>query len=259
VEDTEGGGAIMPPGTWGCPVEVVTLAWPLTGEGDWLPAVCGFGIWEARLDRLCFCALYFSSLSMLSVGWSNWASREKLVLTGDVSPFDFGVGVDELSSCFSRAFWVWVSGWAVDSDPTESKVEDLFPESKPRVAVKREVEAVMEGNRVDATIEPCIMFVVATIAVGPVLTVLIRPVQMFSLPVLFIDITLVSRDTMEEQTLATVASGWLRTSTVVPWNGMLAARMEFAVVALIVRAAVEVMEGIGVGALSGPAPSSFEG
>lgn len=60
---------------------------------------------------------------MLSVGWSSWASREKLLLTGDVSLFDLGVGVDELSSCFKRAFCVCVSAGAIDTELTES----VFP------------------------------------------------------------------------------------------------------------------------------------
>jgi len=46
---------------------------------------------------------------MLSVGWSSWASKEKLVFTGEVSLLDLGAGV-ELRSCFRRAFCVWVSG-----------------------------------------------------------------------------------------------------------------------------------------------------
>ena len=43
-------------------------------------------------------------VSVESVGWSSWASRENPVLTGEVSELDFCEGV-ELSNCFSSAFW----------------------------------------------------------------------------------------------------------------------------------------------------------
>lgn len=53
------GGAM---GTGGWLTAGPPLVWPGVGEGDWFPRAWGFGICEARLDNVCFCELYFSSL-----------------------------------------------------------------------------------------------------------------------------------------------------------------------------------------------------
>jgi len=100
---------------------------------------------EARADRTCFGSCLY--LSPVSVGWSNCASREKPVLLGEVSLGVLGVTVDELSSCFNRAFWF--SGcdatWAVD------EVVELTPPSSDVALLNSDDDliAVVADNAVD--------------------------------------------------------------------------------------------------------------
>jgi len=62
----------------------------------------GFGILEARVDKTSLGNCLY--LSVASVGWLSWASRDKPDFTGAVSLPDLGIPVEELRSCFKRAF-----------------------------------------------------------------------------------------------------------------------------------------------------------
>jgi len=63
---------------------------------------CGFGILEARVDRTSLGNCLY--LSVTSVGWLSWASRDNPDLVGAVSLADLGIPDEELRSCFRRAF-----------------------------------------------------------------------------------------------------------------------------------------------------------
>jgi len=165
-----------------------------------------------------------------------------------VSLLDLGVGV-ELRSCFSSAFWVCVSGC-----DAAAIIEFLV--------VGSEESAVDKSEDV---IEPCNMFVVDTALVGPVL----RAPEEIGWPAIFPGalkpgvpvLTLVTRETIEEHTLATVVKGWLKTLAELPWKGKFpvdtasaAAMFEFTV-----ETAADVRDGIAGGPRVAPSPLVFDG
>ena len=171
-------------------------------------------------------------------------------MTGEVSLLGFGVGV-ELRSCFNKAFWVCVSGCCPADISVAFNTTEGFKDSDDSAEDNREEEF---ATRVGTT-APCRELVVAKEAEGPVLTSpedragppteLSGALPLAVLPMKPV-LTLVTRDTMEEQTLATVVRGCFRTSVPVPWKGREAADIasEAAEEALIVAVVVCAMADI---------------
>lgn len=159
----------------------------------------------------------------------------------------------ELRSCFSSAFWVWVSGC------DEAAIIEFFVVgSEERAVDKREEDP-------GTVIEPCNMFVVDTALVGPVLRapeeigwpVMLTGALAPAVPVL----TLVTRETIEEHTLATVVKGWLKTLAELPWKGKFPVdtASAAAMFAFTVEAAAEVRDGIAGGPRVAPSPLVLDG
>ena len=74
-------------------------------------------------------------------------------------------------------------------------------------------------------------------------------------------VTLVTRETIDEQTLATVVKGWLRTLAELPWKGKFPVdtASAAAMFALTVEAAEEVSDGMAGGPRLAPSPLVLEG
>ena len=169
-----------------------------------------------------------------------------------MSLLDFGVGV-ELRSCFSSAFCVCVSGCE------EATIIEFFVVGSEESAVdKREDDP-------GTVIEPCNMFVEDTALVGPVL----RAPDEIGCPAIFTGalepgvpvLTLVTRETIEEHTLATVVKGWLKTLAELPWKVKFPVdtASAAAMFALTVEAAADVRDGIAGGPRVAPSPLFFDG
>jgi len=169
-----------------------------------------------------------------------------------VSLLDLGVGV-ELRSCFSSAFWVCVSGC------DEAAIIEFFVAGSDESAVDK------SEDEPGTVIEPCNVFVVDTALVGPVL----RAPEEIGWPVIFtgalepgvLELTLVTRETIEEHTLATVVKGWLNTLAELPWKGKFPVDTASAAArfALTVEAAADVRDGIVGGPRVAPSPLFLDG
>ena len=157
----------------------------------------------------------------------------------------------ELRSCFNKAFWVCVSGCCPAVISVGFNTTEGFEVSDESAEDSKEEEFAMRVG----TTAPCRELVVATEAEGPVF---ISPedrtgpptelIGALPLAVLSMDpvLTLVTRETMEEQTLATVVKGCFSTSVPVPWKGREAADLASAaaVEAFIVAVVVGKMAGM---------------
>ena len=159
----------------------------------------------------------------------------------------------ELRSCFSSAFWVCVSGC------DEAAIIEFF------VAGSEESAEDKSEDDPGTIIEPCNVFVVDTAFVGPVL----RDPEERGWPALFNGalepgvpvLTLVTRETIEEHTLATVVKGWLKTLAELRWKDKFPVdtASAAAMFALTVGAAVDVRDGIAGGPRVAPSPLFLDG
>lgn len=124
-------------------------------------------------------------------------------------------------------------------------------------------EEIAEGKRADepgTDMEPCNISVVDTAVICPVLT---APEEI-GWPTVFTAalapgvpvVTLVTNETIEEQTLATVVSGWLRTFEELPWKVKLPVETASAaaMLAFTVDAAAELSGGMAGGPRLDPSP-----
>ena len=129
-------------------------------------------------------------------------------------------------------------------------------------------EEIAEGKRADepaTDMEPCNISVVDTAVICPVLT---APEEI-GWPAAFTAalapgvpvVTLVTKETIEEQTLATVVSGWLRTFEELPWKVKLPVETASAaaMLAFTVDAAAELSGGMAGGPRLDPSPLDLVG